>query len=161
MLRIIITVLLFGFSIVANGELYKWVDSDGKTQYTDQPPPSGAAISEKKLKIKLPPVQSAGGDENDKPNTGSNKNDKPKSWAERELDFKKRRVAEEKKEKKRQAKLKESKEKCFRAKSKLKLYQEAPKLTVSDGKGGVMRADDAARQKGINEAQKEIESFCS
>lgn len=160
MLRIIIIVLLFGFSIVANGELYKWVDSNGKTQYTDQPPPSGAAITEKRLKIKLPPIQSTGNDENDKPNTGGVKNNKPKSWAERELDFKKRRVAEEQEEKKQQAKLKESKEKCFQAKSKLKLYQEAPKLTVSDGKGGVMRADDAARQKGINEAQKEIESFC-
>ncbi len=160
MLRIIIIVLLFGFSIVPNGEVYKWVDSNGKTQYTDQPPPSGAAITEKRLKIKLPPIQSTGNDENDKPNTGGVKNNKPKSLAERELDFKKRRVAEEQERKKQQAKLKESKEKCFQAKSKLKLYQEAPKLTVSDGKGGVMRADDAARQKGINEAQKEIESFC-
>lgn len=152
MLRIIVTVLLFGFSIVANGELYKWVDSNGNTQYTDQPPPSGAAITEKRLKIKLPPVQPV-------QSTGD-KNDKPKSLAERELDFKKRRIAEEQEEAKQQAKIKESKEKCFQAKSKLKLYQEAPKLTVSDGKGGVMRADDAARQKGINEAQKEIESFC-
>ena len=77
MLRIIFTVLLFVFSIVANGELYKWVDNNGKTQYTDQPPPAGAATTEKKLEIKLAPVQPA----EDKAKKAG------KNLAERELDF--------------------------------------------------------------------------
>jgi protein subunit release factor B len=149
MLRVIFTVLLFTFSMVSNGELYKWVDNNGNTQYTDQPPPAGAAKTEKKLEIKLAPAQPAG-----------EKTNARKSLAERELDFKKRRVAEEQEEAKQQKEAKENKDKCIQAKSKLKLYQEAPKLTVSDGKGGIIRADDAARQKGIDEAQKEIESYC-
>ncbi len=151
MLRIIFTVLLFVFSIVANGELYKWVDNNGKTQYTDQPPPAGAATTEKKLEIKLAPVQPA--DDKDKKAR--------KNLADRELDFKKRLAAKEQEEAKHQKEIKESKENCTRARSKLKLYQEAPKLTVSDGKGGIVRADDAARQKGIKEAQKEIKSYCA
>ena len=150
MLRIFVTVLLFVFSIVANGELYKWVDDKGKTQYTDQPPPAGAATTEKKLEIKLSPVQPAA----DKAKKGG------KNLAERELDFKKRLAEKEQEEAKQQKEIKESKEKCTQARSKLKLYQEAPKLTVSDGKGGIVRADDAARQKGIKEAQKEIKSYC-
>jgi len=150
MLRIIFTVLLFVFSIVANGELYKWVDNNGKTQYTDQPPPVGAATTEKKLELKLAPVQPA--DAKDK-KTGKN-------LAERELDFKKRLAEKEQEEAKQQKEIKENKEKCTQARSKLKLYQEAPKLTVSDGKGGIVRADDEARQKGIKEAQKEIKTYC-
>jgi hypothetical protein len=150
MLRIIFTVLLFVFSIVANGELYKWVDNNGKTQYTDQPPPAGAATTEKKLEIKLTPVQPA----DDKAKKAR------KNLAERELDFKKRLAEKEQEEAKQQKEIKESKKKCTQARSKLKLYQEAPKLTVSDGKGGIVRADDAARQKGIKEAQKEIKSYC-
>ena len=150
MLRIIFTVLLFVFSIVANGELYKWVDNNGKTQYTDQPPPAGAAITEKELEIKLAPVQPA----DDKAKKAG------KNLSERELDFKKRLAEKEQEEAKQQKEIKESKEKCAQARSKLKLYQEAPKLTVSDGKGGTVRADDAARQKGIKEAQKEIKSYC-
>ncbi len=150
MLRIIFTVLLFVFSIVANGELYKWVDNNGKTQYTDQPPPAGAATTEKKLEIKLAPVQPA----DDKAKK------ERKNLAERELDFKKRLAEKEQEEAKQQKEIKESKEKCIQARYKLKLYQETPKLTVSDGKGGIVRADDAARQKGIKEAQKGIKSYC-
>lgn len=150
MLRIIFTVLLFVFSMVANGELYKWVDNNGKTQYTDQPPPAGAATAEKKLEIKLAPVQPA----DDKAKKAR------KSLAERELDFKKRLAAKEQEETKRKKEIKENKERCAQARSKLKVFQEAPKLTVSDGKGGIVRADDAARQKGIKEAQKEIKSKC-
>ncbi|MEE8288573.1 MAG: DUF4124 domain-containing protein [Nitrosomonadaceae bacterium] len=149
MLRIVFTVLLFAFSIVAHGELYKWVDNNGNTQYTDQPPPPGAAKTEKKLKIKSAPAQPTGDEIN-----------APKSLAEKEYDFKKRLHAEEQAEAKQQAETKENKEKCIQARSKLKIYQEAPKLIVSDGAGGVIRADDVARQKGIDEAQKEIESYC-
>lgn len=150
MLRIIFTVLLFVFSIVANGELYKWVDNNGKTQYTDQPPPAGAAITEKELEIKLAPVQPV----DDKAKKAG------KNLAERDLDFKKRLAEKEQEEAKHQKEIKESKEKCIKARYKLKLYQETPKLTVSDGKGGIVRADDAARQKGIKEAQKGIKSYC-
>ena len=150
MLRIILTALLFIFSIAANGELYKWVDDKGKTQYTDQPPPAGAATTEKKLEIKLAPVQPA----DDKAKKAG------KNLAERELDFKKRLAEREQEKAKQQKKIKENKERCTKAQSKLKLFQEAPKLTVSDGKGGIVRADDAARQKGIKEAQKEIKLYC-
>ena len=153
MLRIIFTVLLFVFSMVANGELYKWVDHNGKTRYTDQPPPAGAAKTEKKLEIKLAPVRPT------QPDDDKTK-ESHKSLSDKELDFKKRLAAKEQEKAKRQKEIKEKKEKCTYARSKLKLYQEAPKLTIADGKGGIVRADDAARQKGIKEAQKEIKSYC-
>ncbi len=153
--RIVFTVLMFAFSIVANGELYKWVDHNGNTQYTDQPPPPGAAKTEESLKIKSAPAQPT----YEKQSTGE-KVKAHESLAEKEYDFKKRLKAEEQAEAKQQAEIKEKKEKCIQARSRLKMYQEVPKLIVSDGAGGVVRADDAARQKGIEEAQKEIESYC-
>jgi len=153
--RIVFTVLMFTFSIVANGELYKWVDNNGNTQYTDQPPPPGAAKTEESLKIKLAPAQPA----TDKQPTGD-KVKTPESLAEKEYDFKKRLNAEEQAKVEQQAETKEKKEKCAQARSRLKIYQEVPKLIVSDGAGGAVYADDAARQKGIDKAKKEIESYC-
>ncbi len=104
MLRIIFTVLLFFFSMVANGELYKWVDHNGKTRYTDQPPPAGAAKTEKKLEIKLAPVRPAQPD-NDKAKESH------KNLSDRELDFKKRLAAREQEKAKQQKEIKENKTK--------------------------------------------------
>ena len=165
MRHIILSVLLLALSISAHGQLYKWVDKDGKTQYTDQPPPPGAGRDEKKLNIKLAPVQPAAAKTSDKAGDKGKAGDKdkaaaPKTTAEKDLDFKKRRIAEGEAETKQQAEAKQNQEKCAQATTKLKTYQDTPRLTIPDGKGGTTYADDAARQKGIDEAQQEIASFC-
>jgi predicted TPR repeat methyltransferase len=43
MQRLTILLLLLMFSFVASAQVYKWVDADGKTQYTDQPLPLNIA----------------------------------------------------------------------------------------------------------------------
>jgi len=148
MLRILLPLLMLLLSLSAQGQMYKWVDKDGKTQYTDQPPPPGAAREEKKLNIKSAPTKPASG-------VGATK-----SLAEKELEFRKRRTAEGETEIKQQAEAKELKEKCNQATAKLKTFRDSPRLTIPDGAGGVTYADDAARQKGIDEAQKDIAAFC-
>lgn len=172
---IIFSVLLLAVSFSAQGQLYKWVDKDGKTQYTDQPPPPGAARNEKKLDIKSAPAQPAAAKATDKAVTkaddkgkaGDKVTDKekdkpgvPKTTAEKELDFKKRRAAEAEAETKQQAEAKQNQEKCAQAQTKLKTFQDTPRITIPDGKGGSIYADDAARQKNIDEAQRDIASFC-
>jgi hypothetical protein len=42
MTRIAMTILLLALSTSTYGQVYKWVDKDGKVQYTDTPPPDGA-----------------------------------------------------------------------------------------------------------------------
>lgn len=158
MRRLIFLVLLFAFSITAQGQLYKWVDKDGKTQYTDQPPPPGAAKDEKKLNIKSAPVQPAAAKAGDKDK--DSKASGPKTTAEKDLEFKKRRVAEAEAETKQQEEDKQNKEKCAQASYRLKTYQEASRITIPDGKGGTTYADDAARQKGLDEAQKDVAASC-
>ncbi|MEK7842642.1 MAG: DUF4124 domain-containing protein, partial [Pseudomonadota bacterium] len=139
----------FSFSLVAHGQFYKWVDKNGTTQYSDQPPPPGVARTEEKLNIKSRPVQPAAG-----------KASAPAGLAEKELGFKKRRAAEEKAEIERQAEAERNKEKCIQANSKLKVFRDSPRVSLPDGVGGIVFADDAARQKGIDEAQKDIAAYC-
>jgi hypothetical protein len=41
-MRIALTMLLLALSASAYSQMYKWVDKDGKVQYTDTPPPADA-----------------------------------------------------------------------------------------------------------------------
>lgn len=157
MRHLILLLALFAFSFSAQGQLYKWVDKDGKTQYTGQPPPPGAAKEEKKLDIKLAPAQPVAGKASDK---DKSKASGPKTTAEKNLEFNKRRVAEAEAETKQQEEDKQNKEKCAQATYRLKTYQESPRIAIPDGKGGTTYADDAARQKGIDEAQKDVAASC-
>jgi hypothetical protein len=42
MVRIAVTVLLLAMSTSSFGQMYKWVDKEGKVHYSDKPPPAGA-----------------------------------------------------------------------------------------------------------------------
>ncbi|MCX7184146.1 MAG: DUF4124 domain-containing protein [Nitrosospira sp.] len=149
MRHLMLSVLLFSFSLAAHGQFYKWVDKNGTTQYSDQPPPPGVVTTEQKLNIKSRPAQ-----------PGAGKTSAPAGLAEKELEFKKRRAAEEKTEIERQAEAERNKERCIQANSKLKVFRDSPRVSLPDGAGGVVFADDVARQKGIDEAQKEISAYC-
>ena len=149
MRHLMLSVLLFSFSIAAHGQFYKWVDKNGTTQYSDQPPPPGTARTEERLNIKSGLAQPAGG-----------RVSAPASLVEQELGFKKRRAAEEKAEIERQAEVERNKGKCIQANSKLKVFRDSPRVSLPDGAGGVVFADDAARQKGIDEAQNDIAAYC-
>lgn len=41
--RFALAAFLVLFAPLASAQLYKWVDKDGKVQYSDQPPPAGAS----------------------------------------------------------------------------------------------------------------------
>lgn len=151
MQRLTILLLLLMFSFVASAQVYKWVDADGKTQYTDQPPPSGAAQDEKKLDIKPAPPSSSNGHQSDSANVVDD--DKPQNFSERRSARK-----EAKAEKERAAE--ELNQKCIHAQGQLKMYRDTPRLRVPDGNGGVVYVDDNVREKHIQEAQKNIAAFC-
>ena len=159
MRHLVLLLTLLAFSFSAQGQLYKWVDKDGKTQYTDQPPPPGAARNEKKLDIKSAPAQPAAAKAGDK-DKADGKASAPQTTAEKDLEFKKRRVAEAEAETKQQEEDKQNKEKCAQAIYRLKIYEESSRIALPDGKGGTTYADDAARQKGTDEAQKDVAASC-
>ncbi len=153
MQRLTIMLLLLMFSVVANAQVYKWVDADGKTQYTDQPPPSGAGQNEEKLKIKPAPPSSYVKKPSDTDSVDGVAEDT-------KLNFSERRAArkEAKEEKEKQAE--ELNQKCIHAKGQLKMYRDTPRLRVPDGNGGIAYVDDNVREKHIQEAQENITAFC-
>lgn len=149
MRNLICVLLSFLVSMVAQAQVYKWVDQNGKIQYSDQPPPSGAVQNEKKLGIKSSPSS-----------TSSSDDSKSKDLSTDKQEFDKRRQEKKEKETQQQAEAEENKKKCIDAQGRQKIYMESPRLTVPDGKGGIVYVDDDARQKQIDDAAKAIATYC-
>ncbi|MEW5944069.1 MAG: DUF4124 domain-containing protein [Pseudomonadota bacterium] len=154
MRKIALISLLACLSLAAHGEqLYKWVDSDGKVHYTDQPPPAKA--EKKPLNIKVQPAaQTAVGEE---------KKPVAKSTAEKEQEFRQRRVAAEEaqaKREKEQADAREKERNCAQARGNLRNLQEGGRTVQYDAKGEKVYLDDTARQQAIVDAQKAVDSWC-
>lgn len=141
-----VTVIILLLSTSTYAQIYKWIDKNGKTQYTDQPPPPDAAKDEQRLNIKSAP---AAGSQN-----------KPGNLSEQREEFDKRRQQQREEDAKQQTRSEESKKKCIDAQTQLKMYADSPRLTVPDGAGGVMYADDDLRQRKIADANKAIATYC-
>jgi len=141
-----VTVIVLLLSTSTYAQIYKWVDKNGKTQYTDQPPPPDAAKEEKRLNIKSGSV--VGGQE------------KSRNLSEQREEFDKRRQQQREDQAKQQAKSEESKKKCIDAQTQLKMYTDSPRLTVPDGAGGMTYVDDDLRQRKIADANKAIATYC-
>ena len=152
MLRIILPVVLLILSFAAHGQLYKWVDKDGRVQYTDQPPPPGAASEGKKLSIKSSPAepQSKSGD----------KAAAPKSVAAQELEFQVRRIAKEQEESKQQAAEATNQRNCSISRNRLNDLESSGLLVTRDEKGERIYLADADREKVIEQARKNVSIYC-
>ncbi len=134
-------------SVTAHAQVYKWVDEQGKTQYTDQPPP-GAAKDRQRLNLK-----------SSSPSTPA-ESSKSKSLSEERAEFDKRQQLRKEEEVKQLAKGEENKKKCIDAQTQLRIYTDSPRLTVPDGSGGITYVDDDLRQRKISDANKAISTFC-
>ncbi|SFM38573.1 DUF4124 domain-containing protein [Nitrosomonas communis] len=148
MQKFIFLALLPLFAGTVYGQVYKWVDQNGKTRYSDQPPPPGTSKNEKLMDIQLSP-QSA---------------DEGKSFirdsVEKEPIFKAKRAAHEEARNKQLAEAEMRKENCLRAQSNLDLLKNSERLSIPDGNGGVIDMDDPLRQNYMDEALKNIAIYC-
>ncbi|MCP5245101.1 MAG: DUF4124 domain-containing protein [Burkholderiales bacterium] len=143
------------FSMPLSAQLYKWVDENGKTQYSDQPPPSVNVKNEQKLKIHSAPASVSSSNSEDKDNA-----DRPNTLAEERLEYDQRRQERLEKKTQQKAKAEEDKQKCVDAQSKLRVFSESPRLRMPDGNGGLVYVDDNVRQQKINEANDAVKTFC-
>lgn len=154
MSRIVSLILFLAIPLIAHGQLYKWVDQDGKVQYSDQPPPANAR-QQKKINVQTaPPAPATPSQELGK------KAEEPKTAAEQDLEFKKRRLKEEEQETKQAAEAKQRQENCNTARGRLKGLEEVGRIFTYDEKGERVYADDASREKMIREAQQDISKWC-
>ncbi len=136
------------FYATADAQIYKWVDENGKVQYTDQPPPPGIKQPGQRLQV------------NPTTGTKNNSTSSSRSVAEDRLEFDQRQQKRKEEAAKQQAQADENKKKCIDAQGQLRIYTDSPRITVPDGAGGIKFIDDDVRQKKVEEANKAIAKYC-
>ncbi len=127
--------------------MYKWVDADGNTHYTQSPPPDGTT----KEDLNLP--ASANLDNTEALKEFEDQQNKNQELAE-----------ENEKEQKLQDRSAEhtalKKENCRTAKAKLENVQNTGRIRAVDEYGNIVRATEEERQRRITEAQENIKKWC-
>ena len=143
MKRILVLACALAASTAAFGQLYKWVDKDGKVTYSDQPPP---AQQSKQLNLNTgvasPPARSA---------------------IERDKEIEKGRV--EAREKAKVASEKERKseidqQNCKAARAYLKTVESGVRVSTMDDKGEQVILDDEQIAAERVKAQKAVDEAC-
>lgn len=148
----LIIFLLLTLAATAHAGVTKWVDADGKVQYSDQPPPT--AKSQKTLNIKTGPAL---------PKAESDSGGGGKSMAEKDLEFRKRQVKAEEaaaKEAKDQEEAKRMKANCEQARRQLQALQDGQRITRYDEKGERVFMEDSDRPQATEEAKRAVDSWC-
>ena len=139
-------ILLLSLSVSAYGALNKWVDSEGKVHYSDEPPPSDVTVQP----LAIPSVASGVPAQ--------------KSIAEREAEWKKAKKEREEAAQNAAQQQEEALAKqknCAGAKANLQTLESGMLITTFDEKGERVNMDDAARQQGIEDARKQISEYCN
>ena len=155
-MRYLVIILWLSFiNMPVSAQFYKWVDENGKTQYSDQPPISANIQNEQKLKIYSAPAPVSTANTEDESDTNG-----PKTLAEERLEYDKRRQERLEQKSQQEAKAEENKQKCVDAKSRLRVFSESPRLRMPDGEGGLVYVDDNVLQQKINEANEAVKTYC-
>lgn len=135
----------------AQAQLYKWVDSSGRVQYSDRKPPDGKQQSQE-VKSTVSSVGSQSGA------AGGGQ-----SVAERDKEFQKRREELAKGKQKQQLSATEQKRKsegCDEARRNLAGLQSGQRIARYDTKGEMSYLDDSGRASEIARTQKLVEQNC-
>lgn len=143
MKRLAVLVLACALAPLASAELYKYVDKDGKTVYTDQPP----STAESK-QLHVAPSAAA-------PET--------KSYVERDKELEKQRKAEAAKEKKSEqtaAQAKAAEERCTQAQANYKSYVDGGRLLKYNEKGEREYMTDEEIESARAKSKQQMDEAC-
>lgn len=165
---------------LANAEVYKWKDKDGKTRYSDVPPPSNVkqeALYGKRLSkpTGLAPLTPVEGDATaamnkekaatkaatDKTSANAKEADKaPLTKEEAAAKRAKDAEAAKKEEEAKQAELKLKQENCKAAKSNVATYTNGGRITKTNENGEKQYLSDADINQGKMDAQQDVDKYC-
>ena len=154
MKRIVAVAVAIAFAPLANAQLWKYVDKDGKTVYTDQPPVN---VQSKPVAAPPPPPTPTAAS-GSKAGTAGNK-----SASERDKDAEKSRESAKdaaKKQEEAAQKAKLAEERCTQARSALQSFSEGGRLMKYNEKGERVYMDDEEIAKGLQKARQETEQAC-
>ena len=139
-------------------QLYKWVDKDGRTRYSDRPP-----VGIQATPLSPPPAPASA---SPAPAAGASAKDArkgPLTPAEQEIEFRRRiKEAQEAAAKGEQAKREEDerKENCARARDMLGTLQSGERIARTDSKGERFYLDDAQRVQETAKARAAVSTWC-
>ncbi|HUX63876.1 MAG TPA: DUF4124 domain-containing protein [Sulfuricella sp.] len=146
-------VSMLALATAAQAGVTRWVGADGKVHYSDQPPPP-TAKSQKTLDLKTSPAL---------PIAAPDSKDGEKSLAEKDLEFRKRRVQAEEtaaKQAKDQEEAKSRKANCEQARHQVQALQGGQRISKFDEKGERVFLEDNDRAQALEAAKKSADSWC-
>lgn len=152
----VLLVTIFLFSIWANAEIYKWKDDKGNSLYSDIPPPSNVETkvlgARKAVNTPVQPVSPQ------KSGTITKQ-----VVTQEQAAAKRQQNAEEtkKKDQAQEAELKRKQENCTKAKADYQLHKQGGRIYKMNEKGEREYMDDASLAKGLEQAQQDMEKYCS
>jgi len=139
-------------------QLYKWVDKDGRTRYSDRPP-----VGIQATPLSPPPAPASAAAAPAAGNSAKDARKGPLTPAEQEIEFRRRiKEAQEAAAKGEQAKREEDerKENCARARDMLGTLQSGERIARTDSKGERFYLDDAQRVQETAKARAAVSTWC-
>lgn len=183
MRRVPLLVMSLLLALPATAQVYQWRDAQGRMNYSDTPPPSAPAKTLKPAPRSMPgesevsadetavetangqtpDAQPANGDEAAKAPGAKTDAAKPKTMAEKEAEFRQRRVAaaeaEAKAEKERQQAAEKSRS-CEQARSQLMGLKSGQRVSRFNAQGERELLDDAQRGAEIERTERFLAQNC-
>ena len=169
---ITIALVLAGFASTPCEAQWAWKDSNGRTVYSDRPPPPeikpGSIVRQPSTQTLANPAPASGPLDDAKPSDAKGADGKaapnaPKTVAEREMEFRKRqqeRADSEKKAAEEQTKSAAKTAECDRARGYLKSLEDGIRITRTDASGNREFLDDTQRAAEVDRTRKIIQSTC-
>jgi hypothetical protein len=152
-----------------HAQLYKWVDANGKVQYSDKPPPAGAkgeAVKNRSSSVSGS-AASAGTTAPDAAKAdpkAAAKSSRPLTAAEQEQAFRKRKLEEEEAQKKSQDKTAQDtqrQENCTTVKNQVITLEAGGRQQRLDAKGERYFLDEQQIQAELTKARQQVATLCN
>jgi hypothetical protein len=145
----ILSICLACASLQSQAQVYKWIDKDGKIQYSDSPPPAGSGASvPQKLDTSASNSSGVGGPAKDQ------------SWQDKARDYDKRRIEAAEKQAGDIELARKNQERCNSARRELRRLQEVGRVFKTDNQGERHYLNDDQRQDEIARAQGVVSELC-
>jgi len=154
-------VLALCVALPASAQMYKWVDSDGKVQYSDKPPPSNIRTEKLRTPGQAASAPAASEGKGAAPKDAAKAG--PKTAVEQDQAFRKRQLdaaKAQKEEAQKQTQARDRAENCKRAKAALANLQLGGRQTRIDEKGERVFLDDQQIVQETAKAREEAAAAC-
>ncbi len=148
-------VALIAISSPAFADIYQWKDNEGKTQYSDQPPPDRPA------RLVKSGTTIAAAEKTTETADAKTEKKGPKSVQEQDQDFRKRKIEAEKSAAAAAEKAEANKKSCAIAKNNLRITEEGGRTYKLDEKGERGYLDDKGLAKESASTKADISKYCS